>query len=306
MANPDLARNPDYAAMRQAVISEAIRGCRMSLRKGADPAQDAVEGHSTWIHIALLYTIADDHAMAQDAYRQAIRIAEEANGADPADRFWFMVGQTHSHLAMELWDVGQRAESEPHFRRASEAFRRAIERDPASAGTLQSSAWFLSLFQDLRFRDPQRALEHARRLVALTSEQQDNRRSYSFGRRPVFTLGLAEYRMGNLDAARKALERSIELREGGDAYEWFVLAMVVARRGDVGRARELHGKAVRWMRMNRYSDFELHALDTEAAELLDSLARSTPRTGPTASAIRAGVPVRGPHGEKTRDHRDPE
>jgi hypothetical protein len=45
------------------------------------------------------------------------------------------------------------------------------------------------LFQDARFRDPPRALEHARRLVAVTSERQDNRRSYSFGRRPLFTLG---------------------------------------------------------------------------------------------------------------------
>jgi eukaryotic-like serine/threonine-protein kinase len=77
--------------------------------------------------------------------------------------------------------------------------------------------------------------------------------------------------MEDLDAARRSLKRSIELRNGGDAYEWFVLAMVLARQGDVERARQLHGKAVHWMKKERYSDFELHALDAEATELLHSL-----------------------------------
>ncbi len=268
MANPDLARNPDYAAMRREVITEAIRGYEMSLgmRAGSSPRPD--EAVDTLIHSALLHTVADEHAMAQDAYRRAIQIAETLHDDKPGAMTWFAVGQTHSHLAMELWDVGKRPESEPHFRRASEAFRRASAAAPEEPGILQSSAWYVSLFQDERFRDPPSSLEHARRLVALGSERRDNRQSYSFGRRPLFTLGLAEYRMGNLEAAREALERSMSLRGGGDAYEWFVMAMVVAHQGDANRARELHREAVHWMRTYRYSDFELHALDVEAASLL--------------------------------------
>ncbi len=273
MANPDLAKDPVYAAMRREVIAEAIRGYKASLAMEADRFRKSGETIDTWIHIALLYTVADDHAMAQDAYRKAIEAAEAAKDEESAAG-WHAVGQTHSHLAMELWDEGKRTESEPHFRRASDAFRLAVDRDPSNPGALQSAAWFLSLFQDARFRDPDRALERARKLVALTSDK-DNRRSYSFGRRPLFTLGLAEYRMGNLDSACRALERSIELREGGDAYEWFLLAIVIARQGDVAGARRLHGEAVRWMRAYRYSDFELHALDAETAALLDSLGQSS-------------------------------
>ncbi len=274
MANPELARNADYAAMRPAIIAEAIRGYKMSIEMRGDRLRKDKEMISTWIHIALLHTVADDHSAAQEAYRTAIDTAEAIHGENPFWSSWNCVAQTHSHLAMELWDVGQREESKPHFRRASEAFRRASELAPDDREVLQGSAWFLSLCQDVQFRDAPSALEHARRLVSVTSEQ-ENRRSYSFGRRPSFTLGLAEYRMGNLDAARKALERSIELREGGDAYESFVLAMVVARQGDGERARQLL-RAARRMRKNRYSDFELHTLDAEAAAILGANDPSTP------------------------------
>jgi serine/threonine protein kinase len=306
MANPDLARNPEYAVMRREVISEAIRGYEMSLRARAGAPVAAGHRIATAIHIALLHTIADDHAQAQDAYRMAIQVAEALIDDEPGGQGWYYVGQTHAHLAMELWDTEKKTESEPHFCRATEAFGRALDLSPARLDILQSSAWFLSLFQDERFRDPPRALECARRLVAMTSEQ-DNRRSYSFGRRPLFTLGLAEYRMGNLDAARKALERSMELREGGDAYEWFVLSMVMARHGDMNRARELHREAVRWMRMYRYSDFELHALDGEAAALLDVAgaprsSMSKQESAPQPSSPSAPSPLlSAAHGVEARD-----
>jgi serine/threonine protein kinase len=282
MANPDLAKNPDYADVRREVVAEAIRAYQGSLPTLADKPEKRGESIETWIHIALLHTVADDHARAQDAYRKAIDIAEHAQGEEPRFWSWYLVGQTQSHLGMELWDMGKTEESIPHFRAAVHAFRQAVELGPTSIPVLQSSAWFLNLFQDPRFRDPPRALDCARRLVALTSDRKHNRRSFAGGLRPLFTLGLAEYRVGNLDAAREALDRSIELREGGDAYEWFVSAMVLARQGEVGQARQLHGKAVRWMKKYRYSDFELHFLDSEAAALLDLPTRSVLQTSPKA------------------------
>ena len=292
MANPDLARNPDYVAMRREVIAEAIRAYQGALQTQDEQTENRDGAIATWIHIALLYTVADEHVRAQDAYRQAIELAERLLEEAPSSVHWAHVGQTHSHLAMELWDVGRAAESRPHFRRAIAAFREAVEQEPPNIAILQSSAWFLSLFQDPRFRDPARALEQARRLVALTSEREHNRRSFSSGIRPLVTLGLAEYRMGNLDAARTALERSAELRDGGDAYEWFVLAMVAARRGHLESARNLSVKATRWMKTNRYSDFELHALDAEVAVLLGSLAKSIDRTdGLPSPTAEAGVPA---------------
>jgi serine/threonine protein kinase/tetratricopeptide (TPR) repeat protein len=275
MANPDLARNPDYAEMRREVVAEAVLACDGFLRTQIENPGKHADTIATWIHIALLYTVANDHAKACDAYREAIEVAERGKEEEPRFASWYLIGQAHSHLGMELWDLGKTAESTPHFRTASDAFRRAVELAPTSMGVLQSSAWYLCLFQDPRYRDPPRALELARRLVALTSEREHNRRSFAGGIRPLFTLGLAEYRVGHWGAARKALERSKELRDGGDAYEGFVLSMVLARQGDVGRARTLYRDAVQWMKKYRYGDFELHALDAEASALLGSLAAPT-------------------------------
>jgi serine/threonine protein kinase len=291
MANPDLARNPDYALMRREVVTEAVRAYEGSLRPRVENSQDRADAITTWIHIALLHSVSGDHSRAQEAYGKAIEIAERPKDEEPDSGAWYYLGQTHSHLGMELWDVGKTADSAPHFRAASDAFRRAVELNPTQIAHLQSAAWFLNLFQDPRFRDPPRALLLARRLVALTSERESNRRSLASGMRTLFTLGLAEYRMGNLDGARKALERSIDLREGGDAYEWFVLAMVLARQGEVDRAHRLHEEAVRWMRKSRYSDFELHFLDSEAAMLLDSLGQSAHPPDRKAISIQGAGPA---------------
>src|SRR5208282_6437976 len=104
-------------------------------------------------------------------------------------------------------------------RRAQEAFRRALALAPENVGIINSTCWFLSFFQDPVCRDPATALVLARRLVSLTSEREHNRLHISSGMRPFFSLGLAEYRVGDYPAARGALERSMELREGGDAYD---------------------------------------------------------------------------------------
>jgi tetratricopeptide (TPR) repeat protein len=144
MANPDLAKYPVYASMRREIVAEAIRAYEGSLRAQVENPQKKAEAFNIWIHIALLHTIADDHPRAQDAYRKAIEIAEERRNEDPTWRNWYSIGQGHSHLGMELWDVGETAASVPHFRRAA-AFCQAVERDPTNILYLQSSAWSLSL-----------------------------------------------------------------------------------------------------------------------------------------------------------------
>jgi predicted Zn-dependent protease len=50
------------------------------------------------------------------------------------------------------------------------------------------------------------------------------------------TLGAAQCRAGDWAAAHAALERSVELRSGGDSFDWFFLAMACAQRGQVAQA----------------------------------------------------------------------
>ena len=46
------------------------------------------------------------------------------------------------------------------------------------------------------------------------------------------TLGVAYCRAGDWNAAHAALERSMQLRSGGDSHDWFFLAMACWNRGD--------------------------------------------------------------------------
>jgi uncharacterized protein HemY len=57
-------------------------------------------------------------------------------------------------------------------------------------------------------------------------------------------LGVAYYRAGKWRDAVKALNRSVELRSGGDSGDWFFLAMAHWRLGDKIEARRWRDRAL--------------------------------------------------------------
>ena len=61
----------------------------------------------------------------------------------------------------------------------------------------------------------------------------------------------------------------MDLRKGGDAYDWFFVAMAHWQLGDKTKAREWYEKAVGWMEKKRPDDAELKRFRAEAAELLE-------------------------------------
>ena len=58
------------------------------------------------------------------------------------------------------------------------------------------------------------------------------------------TLGVAHYRAGDWKAAVAALEKSEELRNGGDSFDWFFLAMAHWQLGEKDEARKWYDQAV--------------------------------------------------------------
>jgi tetratricopeptide (TPR) repeat protein len=94
-------------------------------------------------------------------------------------------------------------------------------------------------------------------------------------------LGMAEYRLGDWEAAIRALEKSTEQRAGGDASDWFFLAMAHWQRGKKEEARHWYDKAETWLRQNagddksiswlaqdKPNDWDLRRYRAEAAALL--------------------------------------
>jgi tetratricopeptide (TPR) repeat protein len=129
--------------------------------------------------------------------------------------------------------------------------------DPAAAN---DAAWFLATGAGPPFHDAARAVELAKKAV----ERAPGNGGY------WNTLGVAQYRRGDWNAAVHALERSAELREGGDSSDWFFLAMAYWRLDDKPRAQQRYRDAVRWMERHKPDDDELRRFRAEAAELIDS------------------------------------
>ena len=91
------------------------------------------------------------------------------------------------------------------------------------------------------------------------------------------TLGVAHYRAANWPAAVRALRKSMELSDGGNATDWFFLAANLHQQGDAKEARRWYDQAVAWVQRNPIPDqaqaAELNRFCEEASAVLGS---STP------------------------------
>src|SRR6185436_9523516 len=83
------------------------------------------------------------------------------------------------------------------------------------------------------------------------------------------TLGVAHYRAGDWKAAIDALEKSMELSQGAESFNWFFLAIAHWQLGEEKKAHEFFDQAVQWMDKNQPNDEELRRFRAEAAELLE-------------------------------------
>jgi tetratricopeptide (TPR) repeat protein len=86
------------------------------------------------------------------------------------------------------------------------------------------------------------------------------------------TLGVAQYRVGNWEAAIQALQRSVKLQSNGSSADWFFLAMANWRLGKRAEGRGWYVQAVDWMERNKPDDQELRRFRDEALALWDKAA----------------------------------
>jgi tetratricopeptide (TPR) repeat protein len=121
-------------------------------------------------------------------------------------------------------------------------------------------AWHLATLSDPEFRDEKRSLELAKEAVRLAPNDGDFRN----------TLGVAHYRVGNLNDAVASLEKAVQLSNGGDSIDWFFLAMAHWRLNDEVEARKWYDKAVEGIDNKNLAPYreELRRFRAEAAELL--------------------------------------
>ncbi len=178
-------------------------------------------------------------------YGKAVECFRKATELDRRD------AKAHDNLGKAL--RGQKKLDE-----AIAAHRKAIGIDPNFANAYNGLAWLLATCPDAKFRDPKQAVALAKKAIELAPTH------------PGFpnTLGAAHYRAGDWKAAIAALEKSMELRKGGDSNDWFLLAMTHWQLGEKDKARDWYDRAVQWMDKNQPTDEDLRRFRAEAAELL--------------------------------------
>jgi serine/threonine protein kinase/Tfp pilus assembly protein PilF len=134
----------------------------------------------------------------------------------------------------------------------------ALESSGPHVEARNNLAWFLATCPDKRFRNPKQALTLARGVV-----EQAPQVGLAWN-----TLGVAYYRMGDWKASVAALQKSMELRKGGDGHDWFFLAMAQWQLGDKDQGVAMYNRAVSWMTKANRADDELLRFREEAEELL--------------------------------------
>ncbi len=156
---------------------------------------------------------------------------------------------------------------------AVDAFRDAFRLNPDRAMArpnlgfaLNDLAWRLATHQDLKQRDPPKAIKLAKEAVDVLPKQGGLWN----------TLGVAQYRSGEWRAAVEALNKAVQLR-GENGTDSFFIAMAYWQQGDKQEARKWNNQAVAWMEKHQPQNKELRRIRAEAAALLGIVEQPQPK-----------------------------
>jgi tetratricopeptide (TPR) repeat protein len=188
-------------------------------------------------------------------FREAIRLLPRKAS------YRFPVVPGPREQAVYHWNVGMVLKQQGKWEEALTAFKEAIRLDPNYQLPHQDLALVLATCPEVTLRDPPRAVEAARRAVALAEQS-----SWAWQ-----VLGWSYYRAGDWKASIAALEKSCALQEspkGGDTGQWFVLAMAHWQLGNKDTARQRYNQAAEMI--EHYGAMEgVWQFYGEAAVLLD-------------------------------------
>ena len=164
---------------------------------------------------------------------------ERQSGSSPITR------RRHNNLGLAWQDERKLPE-------AIAEFREAIRLEPNFAPPHSNLAWALVQSPKRPRDDYNEGLAHARKAVELEPKNRDGYR----------TLALVEYRLGHWPESLGASKESLTLKNGGDAFNWFLHVLAHGQKGDKDEARKWFDKAVEWTR-------ERDPKNAEAAPALD-------------------------------------
>jgi tetratricopeptide (TPR) repeat protein len=213
----------------------------------------------TYRQMATVYCSQGRAEEAQEVMRRAVALYEALEAGDPGDSTYpAEQARTHYLRGLLYTSTKRHPEAAAAYGQAAECYRRAVAHEPPDVAVLNELAWLLADCPDAAGRRPADAVALARQAVARAP---DTGKYWN-------TLGVAAYRAGDWPAAAAALSRSMELRQGGDALDWYFLAMCNHWLGNEREAREWYDQAATWLKSHWPPDEDLFRAAQEAAKLL--------------------------------------
>ncbi|MCI0460419.1 MAG: tetratricopeptide repeat protein, partial [Gemmataceae bacterium] len=234
---PDYAdghRNLGAALGQQGKYSEAEAAFREAIRLKPDDAG---------AHAGLGGSLS-----LQKKWEEAITVYKDAIRLKPDD------ANCHINLGCAL-------QNHNRWQEAIAAYEQAVWLKPAHAKAQANLAQALAICPEGKYRDPRRAVEAAKKALALGPES-----SWKWQ-----IVGWAQYRAGDWKASIVALEQSMALQtnpKGGGPWQWFFLAMAHWQLGNKDEARTWYDRAARWMGGHASTNEEWRRFRAEAAALL--------------------------------------
>jgi serine/threonine protein kinase/Tfp pilus assembly protein PilF len=193
---------------------ESIRFCQAAL---------ALRPKSAEVYCALGDSLLQKglSSQAEAVYRQVIKVRPDYWGG-------------HYRLIATLAEQGKDVEAREVLVKASQVITRP-------ALNLNNWAWNIVVeFPERDRRCVPLAVEAAEKAVELAPDADYVRN----------TLGAIYYRAGNHKEAIEVLEKSMEVRHGGDSFDWIFLAMAHQKLGHGKEARQWYDRSVQWMDKN--------------------------------------------------------
>ena len=164
-----------------------------------------------------------------------------------------LLAQRRRSLGRAFYRQGQTA-------RAIDQLQLGLDVHSENAWMLNYLAWIFATCPEAHLRNPERAVKLARKAIAVHDTPDSKDGQYRN------TLGVALYRCREFTSAIDELKASMALRAGGDAFDWFFLAMAHHQLGRHEQARHWYSRAVESSQTQ--SSEELRRFQAEAEDLL--------------------------------------